>query len=90
MHSDFIEFYPVKKAIKTAEEWKQEKQRIDECLVVFTSVEKDDEKNPDKISQNFVSEVKKVAEEVRAQNIVIYPYAHLSKDLASADIALKV
>ena len=90
IHSDFIEFYPRQKAIKAAEEWKQEKERIDECLVVFTSVEKNDEKDVGKIVQNFVSEIKKVAEEVKSDKIVLYPYAHLSKELASADVALKV
>ena len=90
VHSDFIEFYPKQKAIKAAEEWKQEKQRIDECLVVFTAVEKDDEKNYEKVAENLSSEARKVASNVKADKIVIYPYAHLSSNLASPDIALKI
>ncbi len=90
VHSDFIEFYPKEKAIKTAEDWKQEKQRVEECLVVFTSVEKDDEKDPEKISENLALEIKKVAHDVKVNNIVLYPYAHLSKTLASADVALAI
>lgn len=90
VHSDFIEFYPVKKAIKSAEEIKQEKHRVDECLVVFTSVEKNDEKDFEKIAHNMAVEVKKVSIEVGTKNIVIYPYAHLSKDLSSPDIAIKI
>ncbi|MBI4895706.1 MAG: threonine--tRNA ligase [Candidatus Aenigmarchaeota archaeon] len=90
VHSDFIEFYPVKKAIKSAEEIVQERQKIEECLVVFTSVEKNDEKDFEKIASNMASEVKKVALDVSTRNIVLYPYAHLSKDLSSPDIAIKI
>jgi len=40
IHSDYIEFEPKQKAIKLAEDWPKEKTRIEECLVVFTAVEK--------------------------------------------------
>lgn len=89
LHSDFIEFEPRHKAIKSAEE-ASGKQRIDECLVVLTAVESADEKSPDLVSKNLAQEVKKVADEVKASNIVLYPYAHLSKDLSSPDTALNV
>ena len=38
LHSDFIEFEPRQKAIKSAEE-AGSKQKIDECLVVLIAVE---------------------------------------------------
>ncbi|MBI5332950.1 MAG: threonine--tRNA ligase [Candidatus Aenigmarchaeota archaeon] len=90
VHSDFIEFYPKQKAVKAAEEWKQERQRIEECLVVFTAVEKNDEKNIKGVIERYIHEIKKVAGELKADKIVLYPYAHLSKDLSSADAALAV
>lgn len=90
IHADFIEFEPKQKAIKSAEPWKKGKQRIEECLVVFTAVEKQDEKNPNQISRNLVEEIKKIAKDVNALKIVLYPYAHLSRDLASPKIALEI
>ena len=44
-HSDFIEFEPVKPAIKNAEETKKEKKRIEECVVIFLGVDEGDEGN---------------------------------------------
>ncbi len=89
LHSDFIEFEPREKAIKQAEE-AGAKQRVDECLVILTAVEASDENNPEQASRNLAEEIKKVAEDVRAKNIVLYPYAHLSKELASPGTALTV
>ncbi len=89
IHSDFIEFEPKQKAIKQAEE-AGSKQKIEECLVVFTAVEKADEKNAKKASELLAGEIKDVASQVKAENIVLYPYAHLSKELSSPDAALKI
>ena len=89
LHSDFIELEPKQKALKQAEE-AGSKQRIEECLVVLTAVESNDENNPKKAADNLAQEIKKVAGEVKAGNIVLYPYAHLSKDLSSPDTALNV
>ncbi|MBI5073069.1 threonine--tRNA ligase, partial [Candidatus Woesearchaeota archaeon] len=90
IHSDFLEFEPKTKAIKSAEEWKRGLERVEECLVVFTAVEKSDEKNPQQAVENLIKEVKDVALQVNAEKIVLYPYAHLSKELASPDIALSI
>ena len=89
LHSDFIEFEPKQKAIKLAEE-SSGKQRIEECLVVLIAVEDRDEKNPEQTAKNLAEEVTSVAKEVKANNIVLYPYAHLSKDLSSPDVALLI
>src|SRR3990167_5962904 len=90
IHSDFIEFEARQKAIKEGEEWqKGQKTRVEECLVVFTAVEKRDEGNVAQTAKNMVDEVEKVAKEVKASKIVFYPYAHLSKDLSSPATALE-
>lgn len=91
IHSDYIEFEARQKAIKLAEDWKKgEKTRIEECLVVFTAVEKQDEGKVGEITKNMVDEVEKVANEIKADTIVFYPYAHLSKDLSSPGTAKDV
>jgi threonyl-tRNA synthetase len=85
IHSDFIEYEPKKEAIKGAEKCDKEKKRIEDCLVVFTSVEKDD-----KDVNTTVKEIENVAKEVKAKKIVIYPWVHLSNEPASPSDALKL
>ena len=89
IHSDFIEYEPKKKAIPAAEEVEKKPVKVDEALVVFTAVEKGDEKNPKAAAKNAVKEIEEVFKEVKAENILIYPYAHLSSSLASVGPALK-
>ncbi|MHA1243261.1 MAG: threonine--tRNA ligase [Candidatus Heimdallarchaeota archaeon] len=90
VHSDFIEFEPKKKAIKAAEEIEKKLYRIEECLVVFSSVEKDDEENFDQVAEKALEEVLAVAAQVKATTIVLYPWVHLSDTPSRPDIALRV
>ena len=87
IHSDFIEFEPLQKALKTAEEVEKEKQRIEDCLVVFTSIEKADEVSVQQAVENAVSEVLQIAGQVKANRLVVYPWVHLSSNPASPSVA---
>ncbi|MBQ6349884.1 MAG: threonine--tRNA ligase, partial [Methanobrevibacter sp.] len=91
IHSDYLN-YNVKNKTPVAEEIDEAKMKgaFDESLVVFTSVEKEDENNPEGIVKNLVSEVIKTNEQVKAENIVLYPYAHLSSSLGSPKVAIKI
>jgi len=90
IHSDFIEFEPVSKAIKTAEEVKKERKRIENCLVIFSSVEKADEKDWQKTAERAVAEIEDIAGQIKERRIVVYPFVHLSSTPSSPDVALKV
>ena len=85
IHSYFIEFEAKQKALKTAEEITKGKQRIEECLVVFSTTE---EKDTAKVLENTVKEIESVAGQVGTTKIVIYPFVHLSKTPAKPEIAL--
>ena len=61
-----------------------------DCLVVFSAVEKGDEKNKRYVIDRTVEEIKKVAEQVGAKRIVVYPYAHLSPNLSDPKTAIEV
>lgn len=90
IHADYIEFEAKKKAFKAAEEDIPEgKQRVEECLVIFTAVEKRDEAHQTTVLQRYVQEIKNIASQISAKNIVLYPYAHLSSTLASPQVALE-
>ena len=91
IHSDYLN-YTVKNKTPVAEDIEEAKKEgsFDDSLVVFTAVEKDDENNPEGIVKNLVSEVMKTNEQVNAENIVLYPYAHLSSSLGSPKVAIQI
>ncbi len=91
IHADFIE-YRAKSKTKVAEEIPEElkSQRAEEVLAVFTAVEKGDEEDPSKAAELAVKEIADVFMEVRAERIMLYPYAHLSSSLSQPRTAVKV
>lgn len=91
IHSDYIN-YKIKSKTKIAEdiEDKQKSMHFENSLVVFTAVEKSDEKDQESAVKNAVKEILDVFKQVKADNIVIYPYAHLSSSLSSPDTAKKI
>jgi len=86
IHADYIE-YEVKKKTKFAEPYEGSGERVNEALVVFVSVEKGDNEN---VVDQAVKEITDVAEKVNANRIVLYPYAHLSSDLANPERAVEI
>ncbi|MBU0761122.1 MAG: threonine--tRNA ligase [Nanoarchaeota archaeon] len=87
LHCDYIKFKALKAAIKNPEEVSKEEVQVKEPLVVLTAVEKGDS---DKTISQLVEAVKKTGKEVEAKNIVLYPYAHLSSNLAAPETALNI
>ncbi len=88
LHCDYIRYQAVKKALKDAEELPDlEMHEVKEPLVVLTSIEQGDDE--DTVKQ-LIEAVEKTAKEVKASNIVLYPYAHLSSNLAKPAIALEL
>lgn len=92
IHSDFIEYEMKKQAGKFAEEVPEDrrKQRMEECLSVLISVEKVDEASPDQAVLQAAHEVRDVARQVKTNRVMLYPYAHLSRELGSPDAAKKI
>ena len=87
LHSDFIEYKPVKKEVKIAEECEKKTQRYEDIVVLFTSVEKEDN---EETVEKAVHEVAEALKRLGANRILIYPYAHLSSQLAPPRKALKL
>ena len=91
LHSDYISFKPLKKALKSIAELSDAEKiekKIEDVLVVLTAVEKGDDIKD--TLKKYVENVKDIAKQVNATNIVLYPYAHLSSDLALPDIAQEI
>jgi len=84
LHCDYIRFKALKKAIKDAEPTSKEEVEVKEPLVVLTAIEKGDS---EETIRELVSAIEKTAKDVKTNIVVIYPYAHLSSNLASPSIA---
>lgn len=92
LHVDYIKFKALKKALKNPPELtekEKKEQKISDALVAMISVEKADS-DIGKIVSELAKNVKDIAGQVKAKNIVLYPYAHLSSSLSSPEIAIKV
>lgn len=63
---------------------------MDQVLVAFCTIEKEDEKNPEQIAANGADAIKGVAGQVKTKRVMLYPYAHLSSSLASRDPAIRI
>ncbi len=92
LHTDYIKFKPLKKALRSigdlSEKEKEESESKD-ALAIFTAVEKGDD-DVAKVVEEFVKNVKDIAKQLKVKNVVLYPYAHLSSNLSSPDLAVKV
>ena len=91
IHSDYLR-YKTRSKTKRAEDIEDEKRDsgVDDALVAFIAVEKEDEEDPEIIIKKSVKEILNVQNKVNAQNIVVYPYAHLSSSLSSPDVAQQI
>ncbi|NMD09525.1 MAG: threonine--tRNA ligase, partial [Phyllobacteriaceae bacterium] len=91
IHSDFIEF-EAKRPTKMAEEIEDQakKGRLEEALCAFIAVEKFDEDDPDAVVTESAKQIADVAGQVKADRIMIYPYAHLSAQLSTPATAVKI
>src|ERR671918_826127 len=88
LHSDFVEYEPISKEISEAEETiSKARKRLEEVVVVFVAVESQDDET---VAANAIEEVKSFLQNVNCQRLLIYPYAHLSSDLARPIPALMV
>ncbi len=88
LHADFIEYEPISKEIQLAEEGIPiAKKRMDDVIVVLTAVESEDDENT---ASDSSTEIRKYGDLVKCDQVLIYPYAHLSSNLASPKVALEI
>ncbi len=87
LHSNYIEYRPVEKEIPSAEECERKTYRLEELVVLFMCVEKGDTVDS---ASRVVDGLKEYLGTVKCNRILVYPYAHLSSDLAKPAEALKI
>ena len=87
MHSDFIEYTPVKKEIRGAEEIEPKTDREDDIVVLITAFEEGDDSE---LVKKAVAESREFLGKLGTKRVLIYPFAHLSQSLAPPSEALSL
>ncbi len=92
IHAKSFMFRALEKAIDEAEEVEESGKQYEfrNALVVFTTIEDGDEKDILAIVERATNEILDVKSKVNAEIIVLYPYAHLSQNLAPPSTAKKI
>ena len=87
LHSNYIEFQAIKKEIDIAEETDTDIKRYEDVVVLFTCLESQDDETTIK---NSISEIKSSLDNLNCNRVVVYPYSHLSNNLANASKAVSL
>lgn len=92
IHSDFIEYEMKKPAAKFAEEVTEDRKkgRMEECITALISVEKTEEGKEAEAVTRAAAEIRNIAGQVKTKRVMLYPYAHLSRELGSPNTAKKI
>jgi len=87
LHSDFLEYSAISKEAEIAEDDPGGPVRLDDHVVFFITVEKGDS---EKILEEVSKELSSSLDTLKTKKMVLYPYSHLSRDLAPPRSALKL
>ena len=88
LHCDSIEYTPTKKEIKSAEEIENpQTQKLEEIVVAFVAIEDGDDSS---VAKNAISQIKNSMEKIGCKKLLLYPYAHLSSNLAKPSTAMSL
>ncbi|MFP3216668.1 MAG: threonine--tRNA ligase [Vulcanisaeta sp.] len=91
IHAEDFSYQVREKAVENPEPLTPELERgsARNALVVFTTIEDSDSNDPNYVSY-VVDQILDVLNKVKASQIVLYPYAHLSPNLARPSVALDI
>jgi len=87
LHANYVVFTPVEKEINMAEEAEKKENRVEEVVLLLTAVEEGDNNT---LAEKAVDDVRAFLGKLKVNRILIYPYAHLSSNLAKPAEALQI
>ena len=88
LHCDIIEYTPTKKEIKTAEDIENPQTvTLNEIVVAFIAIENGDDSS---VAQNAIAQIKNSMGKIGCKKLLLYPYAHLSSNLAKPTVAISL
>ena len=87
IHADHVR-YKVTKKTSVAEPYPIPEDELENCVLLFTCVEKSDEISPETAAQEATHAIQKRMKNLGASRIMVFPYAHLASDLGCPGISL--
>ncbi len=87
LHCDSVEYNPTKKEIQSAEDITPSPKKLEEIVVAFVAFEKEDDST---VASKAIIELQESMKKIGCRKLLLYPYAHLSSNLASPSLALKL
>ena len=90
IHADYME-YELKKKTPVAEDITGDEMtgRMEEVLVAFITVEGQDQGKVEQVAMELADDLRETAKKVGAERVMLYPYAHLSPDLADPSTGIE-
>ncbi len=89
IHASYIDWTATRKT-KFAEEIEKKDDAMENCVVLFSCVEKQDEVEPARVIEAATHEVRKRLDMLKVNRVVVFPFAHLTSTLGKPDIALQI
>ncbi|MEM2123123.1 MAG: threonine--tRNA ligase [Candidatus Bathyarchaeia archaeon] len=92
IHADHFEYEVTERAVRDAEPLPEElsKTSLRDVLVCFCTVESGDSVDMGFIVDRASGEIRELAGKLGVDTVVVYPYAHLSNDLADSGVAISI
>ncbi len=75
---------------KFAEEIEKKEDSMENCVVLFSCVEKQDESEPARVVDGATHEVMKRLGMLKVNRVVVFPFAHLTSTLGRPETALQI
>lgn len=89
IHADKIS-YKVTQRTKVAEDIESTEDSMEDCLVVFASIEKLDELNAAGVTSAANNSIVDVLGKLKENRIMLFPFAHLTSTLSTPQVALEI
>ena len=87
LHVDYVEYEPMQPESSVYESAEKKPVRIEDAVLSLVSIENGDDES---VAEKFVNDSSKLLEKLSAKRLIIYPYAHLSSNLAPPSKAIQL
>jgi threonyl-tRNA synthetase len=75
---------------KVFESYQDPVTRVEDALVVLSSVERGDEQNPSLVARRASGGIAQFASQLKVTTVVLHPFAHLFADLGPPEVAIDI
>ncbi|NMB84718.1 MAG: hypothetical protein GYA29_00525 [Methanothrix sp.] len=89
IHADRIS-YRARMKTRISEPTDKREDSMEQCMVFFSCIEKQDESNPEGVVEDAKESIIRRLDQVKAKDLMIFPYAHLALSLSSPEAALQI